>query len=98
MTMTIPMMVNMGWEKYRRPGPGSCSRGTFPHRQKPYAKLNHLAFWVGLILVLTTLWEAFETMILPRAIMRPGRVTHVFYRSTHWMKRKVAERIKSARA
>jgi len=54
--------------------------------------LNHWAFWGGTIVVLVTLWEAFETMILPRAIMRPGRVTHVFYRSTHWLKRAVVRR------
>ena len=55
--------------------------------------MNHLALWTGIVLVLVTLWEAFETMILPRAIMRPGRVTHYFYRSTHWIKRQVARRV-----
>lgn len=42
--------------------------------------------------MLVTLWEAFETMILPRAIMRPGRLTHAFYRSTHWFERRVVRR------
>ncbi len=56
--------------------------------------MNHLALWTGIALVLVTLWEIFETMILPRAIRRPGRVTHLFYRSTHGLKRWVARRTK----
>lgn len=60
-----------------------------------YAALNHLEFWSGLALVFVSLWEAFETMILPRAIMRPGRVTHVFYRSTHWLRRAIVLQIPS---
>lgn len=57
------------------------------------AAVDELAFWVGTLLVLVTLWEAFETMILPRAIMRPGRVTHFFYLGTHWVKRSLARRL-----
>ena len=55
--------------------------------------MNLWAFLLGTLLVVLTLWESFETMILPRAIMRAGRVTHVFYRTTHWAKRGLAKRI-----
>lgn len=51
-----------------------------------------LAFLAGSLLVLVTLWECFETMILPRAILRAGRITHLFYRSTHWFERTVVRR------
>ncbi len=54
--------------------------------------MDLLAFLVGILLVLVTLWEAFETMILPRAILRSGRFTHAFYRSTHWFERRVIRR------
>ncbi len=69
--------------------------GTLLPAQPPNRGLNILAFWGGTVLVLVTLWEAFETMILPRAIMRPGRVTHVFYRSTHGIQRSLARHIPS---
>jgi hypothetical protein len=37
---------------------------------------------VGIILVLIVLWEAFETIILPRQVTRRWRVTRLFYRWT----------------
>jgi len=38
----------------------------------------------GLILILGTVWEAFEAIVLPRRVTRRLRLTRVFYRST-WM-------------
>ena len=40
------------------------------------------AFAVGLILILAVLWEAFETIILPRRVTRRFRLTRLFYRFT----------------
>ncbi|MHB8644308.1 MAG: potassium channel family protein [Thermomicrobiales bacterium] len=39
---------------------------------------------LGLLLVVTVLWDAFETIILPRRVSRQFRLTRLFYRST-WM-------------
>jgi hypothetical protein len=36
----------------------------------------------GLLLLLGTLWEAFETIILPRRVTRPYRLVRTFYRTT----------------
>jgi hypothetical protein len=37
---------------------------------------------VGAILILTILWEAFETIVLPRRVTRRFRITRAFYRLT----------------
>ena len=67
-------------------------RGTLGFQRPSLPPLSLLATLVGAALVLLTLWEVFETMILPRTILRPGRMTHVFYLSTHWFERKVVRR------
>jgi hypothetical protein len=36
----------------------------------------------GLIVLFATLWEAFETIILPRRVTRPVRLVRIFYRFT----------------
>jgi Ion channel len=36
----------------------------------------------GLFILLATLWEAFETIILPRRVTRPIRLARMFYRTT----------------
>ncbi|HET6144387.1 MAG TPA: potassium channel family protein [Candidatus Acidoferrales bacterium] len=36
----------------------------------------------GFILLFITLWEAFETIILPRRVTRPVRIVRLFYRAT----------------
>src|SRR5262249_33610897 len=40
-----------------------------------------LAFIVGLVLVLTILWDTFETIILPRRVTRRIKLTSLFYSS-----------------
>jgi len=42
-----------------------------------------LAF-LGVLLVLAILWDAFETIILPRRVTRRLRITSLFYRSVWW--------------
>ena len=37
---------------------------------------------LGLILLFTTLWDAFETIILPRRVTRPYRLVRMYYRIT----------------
>ena len=44
--------------------------------------LNPLAVIGGALLVLTVLWEAFETIVLPRRVTRTFRLTRAFYRIT----------------
>ena len=39
---------------------------------------------LGLILILTVWWEAFETIILPRRVQRRFRLTRFYYRCT-WL-------------
>ena len=36
----------------------------------------------GLVLLFITLWDAFETIILPRRVTRPYRLVRLFYRVT----------------
>lgn len=44
--------------------------------------LDLLAIIAGVALVLTVLWETFETIVLPRRVTRTFRLTRVFYRWT----------------
>src|SRR5260370_7599565 len=63
---------NLSW--FRDSGNLNCLReGPVP---------NPLAFLAGVALVLTVLWETFETIVLPRRVTRHFRVTRLFYRST----------------
>jgi hypothetical protein len=45
-------------------------------------ELKTLAGVAGLALILVILWEAFETVVLPRRVTRRIRLTRLFYRST----------------
>ena len=36
----------------------------------------------GFVILFATLWEAFETIILPRRVTRPFRLVRLFYRVT----------------
>jgi hypothetical protein len=51
----------------------------------------------GIALVLTVLWEAFETIILPRRVRRRFRLTRLFYRGTWLSWSAVAGKIRSSR-
>ena len=44
--------------------------------------LKYFAVILGVLLILTVLWEAFETIVLPRRVTRQFRLTRLFYRST----------------
>lgn len=44
--------------------------------------LKIFAVILGVLLILTVLWEAFETIVLPRRVTRQFRLTRLFYRST----------------
>lgn len=39
---------------------------------------------LGIMLILLVLWDAFETMVLPRRVTRKYRLTRIFYRNT-WL-------------
>ena len=41
-----------------------------------------MAALAGLLLLLTVLWDAFETVVLPRRVSRRLRLTSLFYRAT----------------
>jgi hypothetical protein len=43
-----------------------------------------LTLVLGSVLILTVLWEAFETIVLPRRVRRRFRLTRLYYRST-WL-------------
>ena len=47
---------------------------------------------LGIFLVLSTLWEGFETIVLPRSVNRPLRLTRQFYRVTWPLWRKAGMR------
>jgi hypothetical protein len=44
--------------------------------------LNTFAVVAGILLILTVLWETFETLVLPRRVTRQFRLTRLFYRAT----------------
>jgi len=57
-----------------------------------------LAVIVGLLIITNVLWEAFETIILPRRVNRRWRVTVLFYRGTWLPWRTVARWFSKVRA
>ena len=44
--------------------------------------LNTLSAIAGVVLIVTVLWETFETIVLPRRVTRQLRLTRLFYRIT----------------
>jgi hypothetical protein len=56
-----------------------------------------LTLILGPVLILTVLWEAFETIILPRRVRRRFRLTRLYYRSTWLPWSRVVRRIRSTR-
>jgi Ion channel len=52
----------------------------------------------GIAVILGTLWEAFETVVLPRRVVRRFRVTRLVYRSLWSPWRGIARRYKSAKS
>jgi hypothetical protein len=51
--------------------------------------------FLGVLLVLAILWDAFETIILPRRVTRRLRLTSIFYRSVWWPWSGFAQRLTS---
>ena len=52
---------------------------------------------LGVLLILVVLWDAFETIILPRRVTRRFRLTSLFYRSIWWPFSGLARRLPSAK-
>lgn len=52
----------------------------------------------GIVIILSVLWEAFETVVLPRRVVRRFRVTRLFYRSMWEPWRAIARRYKNAKS
>ena len=52
---------------------------------------------VGLVLLLATLWDTFETIILPRRVTRPYRLVRLFYRVTWAIWSAVSRRLRSTK-
>ena len=53
---------------------------------------------LGVFLLLTILWDCFETMILPRRVTRRFRLTRTFYRITGIPRMLIVRRMKSRKA
>jgi Ion channel len=51
----------------------------------------------GLVVVLIVLWDAFETIVLPRRVTHPFRLTRLFYRTTWRPWRAIARQIRRGR-
>jgi hypothetical protein len=51
----------------------------------------------GVLIILIILWEAFETVVLPRRVARKFRVTVLFYRATWFLCKTVSQRVKNKR-
>src|SRR5262249_21548944 len=52
---------------------------------------------LGIALIAVVLWEAFETIILPRRVTRWFRLTKFFYRSTWILWSRLASRVRGKR-
>jgi hypothetical protein len=52
---------------------------------------------IGAIIITMVLWEAFETIVLPRRVARRWRVVVLFYRATWWPWRGIARLIRKTR-
>ena len=52
---------------------------------------------VGVVLVLIILWDAFETVVLPRRVARRLRITGIYYRVFGELWFAIAERLRDAR-
>lgn len=59
--------------------------------------METLAAIVGVVIILLVLWEAFETIVLPRRVTRHFRFTRLFYRKTWRMWRRVVCMVKGRR-
>ena len=55
-----------------------------------------LAF-LGVLLILVILWDAFETIVLPRRVARRLRLTKIFYKAVWWPWRGLTRRLASAK-
>jgi len=53
--------------------------------------------FVGVILVLVILWDAFETVVLPRRVARRLRITGIYYRVLGDLWWGIAERLRNTR-
>jgi len=53
--------------------------------------------FLGVLLVLMVLWDAFETIILPRRVARRLRLTALFYRSMWWPWSGLTQRLASGK-
>jgi hypothetical protein len=62
-----------------------------------YAVLHPAALIAGCLVIATILWDAFETIALPRTASRKVRLTRYFYRSTWRLWVATARRLGSAR-
>jgi hypothetical protein len=51
----------------------------------------------GLVVILIVLWDAFETIVLPRRVTHPFRLTRLFYRTTWRPWRAIARQIRPGR-
>ncbi len=56
--------------------------------------MHPLAAILGIMIIALVLWEAFETIILPRRVQRRWRITRFFYQSTWFPFRGLARRIR----
>jgi len=54
-----------------------------------------LPLTLGFALIVTVLWETFETIILPRRVRRRFRLTRLYYRSTWRPWSVLASRVRS---
>jgi Ion channel len=61
-------------------------------------EMRLLAAIPGLVLILIILWDAFETIVLPRRVTRRVRLTSIFYRSIGAPWRYLARHIKKPKA
>ena len=51
----------------------------------------------GFVVIIVVLWDAFETIVLPRRVTRRFRLTRLFYRSTWRPWRGIAQQVKNTR-
>jgi len=59
--------------------------------------MSYVVAFLGALLILIILWDAFETIILPRRVLRRVRLTSLFYKSFWWPWSGLTQRLTSGK-
>src|SRR5215467_2158376 len=74
-----------------------CGSGASSQPHMDAHDMPVIAALAGVLLIFSALWDAFETIVLPRRVIRRLRITRLVYRLTWRMWASVARKVKPHR-